>query len=178
MAIVNRTSSAVVAPHGEAATIAARTAPPQLLRCLVVCMSAQRRRLIRAAAEAQAWDAIICRDAGEFLRVAFKRTVPLVVVDLPAECSAEYWELRQATRSASQACRSLFFVTGTSADPAEEIWARGMGVWAYVNDLCGQRGFELVLSEARHVVSRDCSLTPAFPDAYEFPAADGSEGDW
>src|SRR5215207_6763012 len=102
MATVNRTPSAVLAPQGESAVVGARAAPPHLLRCLVVSTSAERRRLIRAAAEAQTWDAIVCRDAGEFLRVAFKRSVPLVLVDLPGERSAEYWELRDATDRAKQ----------------------------------------------------------------------------
>lgn len=68
MATVNRTPTAILATHGEMATMRARAAPPHMLRCLVVSASAERRLLIRAAAETQAWDAIVCRDAGEFLR--------------------------------------------------------------------------------------------------------------
>lgn len=154
MATAQRTRSAVAAPQREATNGGALAAPPHVLRCLVVSLSAERRRLIRAAAEAQAWDAIVCRDAGEFLRVVFKRSVPLLVVDLPTECSGEYWDLRRATEGARQASRSLLLVTGAAADSQEEIWARGLGAWAYVNDLSGQRGFELVFGEACTAVSR------------------------
>jgi hypothetical protein len=158
MATVNRTPSAVLAPEGEAAVVGARSAPPHLLRCLVVSTSAERRRLIREAAEAQAWDAIVCRDAGEFLRVAFKRSVPLVLVDLPHEASADYWELREAADRAKQVTQSLLLVAGSAADEDEELWARSLGAWAYLSDAHVQRGFEFVLREAREAIARNAGL--------------------
>lgn len=154
MATVKRTLSAVLAPRSESAAIVARSAPPHVLRCLVVSLSADRRRLIREAAEAQTWDAIVCRDAGEFLRVAFKRSVPLIVVDLPESQSSEYWELRHAADRAKQSTQSLMVVAGSGADCNEEIWARSFGAWAYLSDACSQRGFEFVLQEARSAVDR------------------------
>jgi hypothetical protein len=158
MATVNRTPSAVLAPQGESAVVGARAAPPHLLRCLVVSMSAERRRLIRGAAEAQAWDAILCRDAGEFLREAFKRSVPLVLIDLPREASGEYWELREATDRAKQITQSLVLVAGSGVEAGEELWARSMGAWAYLSDAHVQRGFEFVLSEARQAIARNAAL--------------------
>jgi hypothetical protein len=145
--------------------VGARAAPPHLLRCLVVSLSAERRRLIRAAAEAQAWDAIVCRDAGEFLRVAFKRSVPLIAVDLPGEGSAEYWELRMATQRVKQVSQSLLLVAGAGADAGEEVWARTLGAWAFLNDARGQRGFEFVLSEARTALERQAVLASTGPYA-------------
>jgi hypothetical protein len=133
-----------------------------VLRCLVVSTSADRRRLIRAAAEAQAWDAIICRDAGEFLREAFKRSVPLVLVDLPEQESSDYWELREAADRAKQVTQSLFLIAGSGAENGEELWARSLGAWAYLSDASIQRGFEFVLSEAREAVERTATLlTPS-----------------
>lgn len=162
MATVNRTPSAVLAPRGESAVVGAHTAPPHVLRCLVVSTSADRRRLIRAAAEAQAWDAIICRDAGEFLREAFKRSVPLVLVDLPGQESSDYWELREAADRAKQVTQSLLLIAGSGAENGEELWARGQGAWAYLSDASIQRGFEFVLSEAREAVERNATLlTPS-----------------
>jgi hypothetical protein len=134
-----------------------------VLRCLVVSTSADRRRLIRAAAEAQAWDAIICRDAGEFLREAFKRSVPLVLIDLPAQESADYWELREATDRAKQVTQSLLLVAGSGAEAGEELWARSLGAWAYLSDASVQRGFEFVLSEARDAIARNATLLAANP---------------
>jgi hypothetical protein len=165
MATVNRTPSAVLAPQGESAVVGARAAPPHLLRCLVVSTSADRRRLIRSAAEAQTWDAILCRDAGEFLRVAFKRSVPLVLVDLPGEASAEYWELREAADRAKHATQSLLLVAGSGVEAGEELWARSLGAWAYLSDAHVQRGFEFVLSEAREAIARNAGLLTELPQA-------------
>jgi hypothetical protein len=153
-----KTTSAVLAPRSEAAATGSRAAPPRLLRCLVVSLHAERRRVIRAAAEAQAWDAIVCRDAGEFLRTAFKRCVPLVVVDLPAEKSADYWDLRHAAERSRDVTRSLIAIAGTGADPAEEVWARSLGAWAYLSEAHGQRGFEFLLQEAREALDRSAVL--------------------
>lgn len=138
---------------GEAARIATLAAPPHVLRCLVVSLSAERRRLIRAAAEAQAWDAIVCRDAGEFLRVVFKRSVPLIVVDLPEVGVAGYRELRDAAVRARQCSQSLLVVAGSEGG-GEEIWARSLGAWSYLSEAVSQRGFEAALSDARVAIER------------------------
>lgn len=153
MAIVNRTSSALVAPMGEAARITALAAPPHVLRCLVVSLSAERRRLIRLAAEAQAWDALVCRDAGEFLRVAFKRSAPLIVVDLPEANCIGYRELRDAADRVRQCTQSLLLVAGQEG-AAEEVWARSLGAWSYLSEAVGQRSFEAALGDARLAIDR------------------------
>lgn len=152
MATVNSTLNPVLAPRVESTSGGARSAPPRLLRCLVVSSVAARRRLIRSAAEQQTWDAIVCRDAGEFLRAAFKRSVPLVVVDLPAEDSPDYAALRDATAHAKQITSALLVVAG--ANEREELWARKLGAWSYLSESHSQRGFELVFSEARAAIAR------------------------
>jgi DNA-binding response OmpR family regulator len=128
------------------------------MRCLVVSLHAERRRLIRAAAEAQAWDAIVCRDAGEFLRAAFKRCVPLVLIDLPAEKSGDYWDVRHAAERSREITRSLIAIAGAGAELGEEVWARSLGAWAYLSEAHGQRGFELLLQEAREAIDRHAAL--------------------
>jgi len=153
MAAVTTTLSPVLAPQDQAAATEARSAPPRVLRCLVASPCAERRRLIRAAAESQAWDAIVCRDAGEFLRAAFKRSVPLVVVDLPPENSTQYWDFREATDRARHANKALLVVAGHGG-AAEEIWARSLGVWGYLSEAASQRGLEVVFSDARRAIAR------------------------
>lgn len=154
MATVNRTPTAVLDPRGDAVRVTARAAPPQLLRCLVVSLSPERRRLIRSAAEAQAWDAIICRDAGEFLRMAFKRSVPLVLIDLPGQLGDSYQELKGAAERVKEISDSLILIAGMTAEAGEELWARCLGSWAYLSEANSQRGFEFVLEEARQVIDR------------------------
>jgi DNA-binding response OmpR family regulator len=161
MATLRRTQSLVLSPQDDPAAGGARRAPPHLLRCLVVSPNAERRRLIRAAAESQAWDAILCRDAGEFLRAAFKRLVPLVVVDLPSRDSKHYWELREATDRARQAASSLLVVAGADGENTDEIWARKLGVWGYLSEANSQRGFELIFSEARRALARSETVESA-----------------
>jgi hypothetical protein len=90
--------------------------------------------------------------------MAFKRSVPLVVVDLPGEDAREYWELRHATDRATQITQSLLVVAGTGAEEGEEIWARSLGAWAYLNEAHSQRGFEFVLNEARQAIQRQAGL--------------------
>lgn len=173
MATVNGTPTAVLAPCGESARVVARSAPPQLLRCMVVSLSADRRRLIRTAAEAQTWDAIVCRDAGEFLRTAFKRSVPLIVVDLPDASSLAYCEIKGVVEQAKQITSSLMLIVGTGTDGSEEVWARQLGAWAYLCEANSLRGFEFLLREARQAVERRELLAPTpieFADA--FPAVD------
>ena len=153
METVDRTLNPVLAPHEQSAGEGDRGAPPRLLRCLVISCVATRRRLIRAAAEQQAWEAIVCRDAGEFLRVAFKRRVPLVIVDLPDQDSPEYLPLRNAADRAREATDALVVVAG--ANEHEELWARKLGAWSYLSQMQSQRGFELVFSEAQSVASAE-----------------------
>jgi DNA-binding response OmpR family regulator len=144
----------VLSPRVDSTAGERRAAPPRLLRCLVVSGTAERRRLIRAAAERETWDAIVCRDAGEFLRAAFKRSVPLMIIDLPGEESPSYWALREATDRAKQISDALVAVTGAGASDGEELWARKLGAWSYLSEAFSQRGFEVLLSEARAALER------------------------
>jgi hypothetical protein len=154
MASVNRTMEPILAPLVLSTAVKDRIAPPRLLRCLVVSLSAERRKLIRASAEQRAWEAIVCRDAGEFLRAVFKRAVPLIVVDLPSEDSPEYWALRDAADRAKQASNGLVAVAGFGATEGEELWARSLGAWSYLSEVHGQRGFEFAFDEARSALAR------------------------
>lgn len=154
MATVKRTLEAVPAPRVAPTAEEARLAPPRLLRCLVVSTTPARRRLIRAAAEREAWDAIVCRDAGEFLREAFKRSVRLMIVDLPRDESPAYWALRDAADRARQVSDALVAVSGAGAREGEELWARKLGAWSYLSEVYSQRGFEFVFVEARAAVAR------------------------
>ncbi len=154
MAVVNRTLNPLLAPRVEMTAGSGQAAPPRLLRCLIVSTSAARRKLIRASAEQQAWEAIVCRDAGEFLRAVFKRSVPLVVVDLPGEESPDYWALRDATDRAKQATTGLVAIAGVGASEGEELWARKLGAWSYLSEAQSQRGFEFVFDEARTALAR------------------------
>lgn len=154
MASVNRTMEPILAPLVISTAAKELAAPPRLLRCLIVSLSAERRKLIRTSAEERAWEAIVCRDAGEFLRAVFKRAVPLILVDLPSEDSPDYWTLRDVTDRAKQCSKSLIAVAGFGVAEGEELWARSLGAWSYLSEVHSQRGFEFAFDEARMALSR------------------------
>jgi hypothetical protein len=87
----------------------------------------------------------------------------LVLVDLPSQASAEYWELREATGRVKEVTQSLVLVAGSGAESGEELWARSLGAWAYLSDAHVQRGFEFVLSEAREAITRNSALLATNP---------------
>lgn len=153
MASVENPLNAVLDLAVESAVVAQRAAPAQLLRLLAVSSSSSRRALIREAADASAWDAILCRDAGEFLRAAFRHSVPLVIVDLPERTSPEYWSLERAAEQVRQLSTGLVMVLGRENE-REEIWARSLGAWAYLPVVCESRELEVALCDARIAVSR------------------------
>jgi hypothetical protein len=140
----------------------------------VASLHPARRRLIRAAAECQAWEALVCRDAGEFLRAAFKRSVPLIVVDLPAVESRDYWDLREATERAKSVSQALIVISGAGAADGEELWLRRLGAWSYLSEANSQRGFEFLFSEARTALARSeqARSAPMAPKRHDQEAFD------
>ena len=154
MATVDRPLNAVLAPRGDAAVVVGRRAPARTMRLLAVAESAARRQAIRAAAEAEAWDAIVCRDAGEFLRTTAKHRAPLLIVDLPPSHAENYQALRDAaTRARHLQRQSLFMVTGVEGG-REEVWARSLGAWAYFCGVENETGYAAALGDARLAVDR------------------------
>lgn len=156
MATLNQTVHQAPAPEGQSVRSGtdSAVAPPHTLRCLVVSIDASRRRMIRAAAEAEAWDAIMCRDAGEFLREAFKHAAPLLLVDLPPPDDLGYSALRDAAEHARQINAGLLAVSGRSGPPDEEVWARSLGAWVYVCQALRPEHFYPLFSDARHAAAR------------------------
>jgi len=129
-------------------------APPGLLRCLVVSWSDQRAELFRAAAESEAWQAIVCRDVGQFVRNIFRLKVPLTIVDLPRSDATSYTELREAAARSRDVSKSLLVVSAAQAGAADELWARQLGAWAHLPEASDPAGLELVFREARKALAR------------------------
>ena len=125
-----------------------------LLQCLVVSPTDERRQMIRSAAEAQSWDAIVCSDAGEFMRCVFRHRVPLIVVDLQCAESGNYEELRRAAEDANGRCDGLLLISGGGQAVDEEVWARSLGAWSYLPHADNTCGFEHVLKEAQEAIAR------------------------
>ena len=134
-----------------------KLAPPGLLRCLVFSWSERRTRVLRQAAEAEAWDAIACRDCAQFLRNVFEQRVPLTLVDLPEQSAAHFEEMREAATRAKEASKSLLVISVAKGSASDEIWARQLGIWSYLPEMSQQEGWETVFRDARQALARQAS---------------------
>jgi len=139
-----------------------RAAPPDLHRCMLVSLSEQRIELFRSVAENQSWQTVVCSSADQFLRSLFRLRVSLTVVDLPKFTEAYYTELRSAVERAGALSDSLIVVCGYGdraneirageIQANEELWARQLGIWAYLPEVGDPGKLGLIFEEARQAV--------------------------
>jgi len=78
----------------------------------------------------------------------------LTVVDLPRFSEAYYSDLRDAVGRACALSDSLIVVCGYGNQADEELWARQLGVWAYLPEAGDPKGLELIFDEARQAVGK------------------------
>jgi len=142
----------LVAPCSAGETDQLCAAPPSLHRCLLVSFSEKRVELFRSAAENQAWQAVVCSSVDQFLKNLFRLRVSLTVVDLPKFTEAYYGDLCDAVGRAGALSDSLIVVCGYGNRRDEELWARQLGVWAYLPAASDPKGLELIFDEARQAV--------------------------
>lgn len=160
MATLNSNGSPSLSTQSQRASTGERTTDAELYQCLIVAPLEQRRRMIRTAAEAQHWKAVVCGDAADFMRWVFRKKVALIVVDLDHPNASErsfqriYDELRQAVENSARVSDALLLISGNSAQADEEIWARGLGVWSYLPNADSRQGLEHVLRDAHDAVAR------------------------
>jgi hypothetical protein len=129
-------------------------APPALYRCLVVSTCAERRRMLREAAEAQGWDPIVTSGVEQASREIARNRLQLVIVDLEgAGRGAAPGFFGLAQRLAGESGR-LVVVCGNEGDVMEEIWARQLGAWMYLPGVDDQSDVAMVCGEARNVAER------------------------
>jgi hypothetical protein len=124
-----------------------------LLRCLVVTWSEHRAELLRSAACHESWQPTVNVDVREFLRNLFLLRVPLTFVDLPDAKAGGYALLQEAALRTVELSNSLVVVCGLGGNPAEEVWARRLGAWAYLPGDNGLTGLEFVFGDARKAVA-------------------------
>ena len=131
---------------------------------------------MQSAAENEAWQVVACGDVRQFVRHIFRLKTPLTVVDLPQLDAAGYAELCEATARAVEVSDALLVVCGTGENPAEEIWARQLGVWAYLPKATASEGLELVFREARKALAQQvtayvdsCGTSQGSPPVGERP---------
>lgn len=144
-------------PEGKVPGAVGNLGPPGLLRCLIFSSCDQRMAALQAAAEREAWEVIVSGNALEFVRQVFREQVPLTLVDLPGSQQAEYEKIRDLAAKASSIGDSLLILCGTNDDPAEEMWARQLGVWSYLPEVTKPKDLDWVFAEARKAVAQSAS---------------------
>lgn len=143
-----------VLPVGKVQAPVRILAPPGLLRCLILSWSDQRAQRLQKAAEREAWEVIACSGVGKFLQHVFRQKVPLTLVDLPEVNRDSYEQLRDATSKVREVSDSLLIICGAEENESEELWARQLGVWAYVSDAARPAEFDWVFVEARKALAQ------------------------
>ncbi len=127
---------------------------PGLLHCLMLTWCDERTDLLRTAAENESWQTTVHLDIQEYLRNLFRLRVPLTLIDLPTWDSNGYTGFQRAANHASGACNTQVIVCGNEDLQEEEIWARGLGVWAYLPGDGGLAGLEFVFGQARQALAK------------------------
>lgn len=127
---------------------------PDLLNCLVLSWSEQRAEQLLLVARDETWQAKICGDVQEFLRSVFQLEVPLTIVDLPPRSDTNYAKARETATHTSGLNRSLLVICGAVGDHEEELWARQLGVWAYLPGAADVGELRHVFAEARKALAK------------------------
>lgn len=143
-----------VEPLGKPKAPVQILAPPGLLRCLIYSWNDSRAKGLQSAAEKEAWEAVVCDNAGKFVKHLFRMKVPLTIVDLPEVTQVDYSKMREASAKVSHISDSLLILCGNGDDPSEEIWARGLGAWTYLSEVSDPHKIDWVFQEARKALAR------------------------
>ncbi len=139
---------------------------PQLLRCLVLTWSDERLALLQSAAEVESWEVTTDLDPREFIRNLWREQGPLAFVDLPELGSTAYVSFQEAVTRSAEMGNVLVIVCGQAGAFTEEIWARSLGVWAYLPGDNGVEGFKCLFRDARQALARQ-AMTYVELDSYQ-----------
>ncbi len=132
----------------EVGYVPKRGQPQALLECLIVAHIDQRAGVLRQAAQDGGWEPLLCRDAETAAIYGARRRLRLAVVDLDGAPAQTLPRLRRLSELLTTPSEPLVMLCGHENDPAEEIWARQLGVWLYLP-----------------AVNEHCDLAPLFRDA-------------
>lgn len=141
-------------PRRESALPSSGLVLPSMLHCLMLTWCDERTELLCTAAENESWNSTVNLDFQEYLRNLFRLRVPLTLIDLPSLESTSYPSIQQAAGHASEIGSLQVIICGNEGHHEEEIWARSLGVWAYLPGDSGQAGLEYLFSDARQALAK------------------------
>lgn len=138
---------------------------PSVLRCLLLTDCEERSHFLCAAAQNESWEPTVNLEVHDFLRNLFRLRFPLAFIDLPVADSGGYSSVQQAAMHAAEMRNSQLVICGNESCTEEEIWARGLGVWAYLPGDSGLAGLEFIFREARQALA-NTAITYVELEAY------------
>lgn len=130
---------------------------PDLLRCMVFSWSHERAELLQSIAESELWKTSTQVEANEFLRELFRRQFPLVFADMPETSFNLYEAMKCAVSRVADFGASQLVICGSETNAVEEIWARGLGAWAYLPGDSGPAGLEQIFRDARKSIANQAT---------------------
>ena len=144
----SQTETPKLATLAEIRCVPKRGQRQTLFECLIVTHVDQRAGVLRQAAQDGGWDPLLCRDPEKADTCSARRRLGLAVVDLDGAPAPTLPRLRRLAELLTTPSGPLVVLCGHENDPAEEIWARQLGVWLYLP-----------------AVNKHCDLVPLFSDA-------------
>ncbi len=127
-----------------------RTAPPTVMRCLLVSECRRHLQYITQTADREGWLAVSHHLVAEAIREAVRTRFHLAFVDLQsvagAQSEADY---EQLAADLARGHVPLIVISGSEGDPLTEIKARQLGVWLYLPGFDEETRLEVVFREAR-----------------------------
>jgi hypothetical protein len=126
----------------------------RLYPCLILSADLRRRDLLLATLDEAGWAPVVCRDMDELALQGARVRAPMTIIDLvglPQEARPTCQALCQRLHGVQS---TLLTICGHEDDPAEEIWARQMGVWLYLPGLGDHEEVLQIATEARGIVER------------------------
>ena len=134
--------------------------------CCVVASNAARSDMLAMSAKAAGWGAIHCVAATDLDGTDFDCTAQeerLTIVDIAGSQPGD--ACRSLVQRLAKRRGALLLVCNNSGDAAEEIWARGLGVWFYLPGVPDDADLSSLCADALHITERSA------PQTLELPAA-------
>jgi len=145
------------------------TAPPGLMRCVVMSWHPLRGECLRVVAEQESWKSVVCKNAKELMQYVFCHDISLAIVDLPKISSEAYDRFRKLTEQLSELGTwngtdgILLVVCADGENVQEEIWARQLGTWCYLPRvvLPMQETTAMKTRRTQNTAIQDCRPSPS-----------------
>lgn len=130
-----------------------RKAELGLYQCLISSASRARRNMLSKAAADAGWDSILCNSPEEVGNNLELTMFQFALVDLDHR-GATPSGARDLVQNLIQGDpNALIGVCGHEADPAEEIWARQLGVWVYLPGATTSSEMSILFEQALQIVA-------------------------